>query len=311
MVNVTMPRRPLRLALFTITLLMLGPDPAAAGTWRWPLDGPVHVLRGFDPPAFPWGSGHRGVDLAARANQPVYAAGAGRIGYVGRIAGRGIVTVVHDSRRTTYLPVRATVRRAARVTAGQRIGTVQAGLRHCGTQVCLHWGLLRGAHYLDPLALLRTGPIRLLPLRDGTPTHVPRTTGPVATAQPEPTDVPSRATPDPRESDGVSLTGAALAGPGGAGLAVVALLLAGRAIRHRPVRRAAHRVATMVRRPGGTGPGAPSPHAPAAGRAALLARLRPRRAYRHRTARAAASNIIDLTAERRRRRPPRRPDEPA
>jgi hypothetical protein len=29
--------------------------------------------------------------------------------------------------------------------------------------VCLHWGLLRGATYLNPLTLVGAGPIRLLP----------------------------------------------------------------------------------------------------------------------------------------------------
>jgi murein DD-endopeptidase MepM/ murein hydrolase activator NlpD len=73
--------------------------------------------------------------------------------------------------RTTYEPVRATVREGERVAAGQVVGTV-AGAgpapSHCGGG-CLHWGLLRGGAYLDPLLLLppwllNTGPSRLLPV---------------------------------------------------------------------------------------------------------------------------------------------------
>jgi len=32
---------------------------------------------------------------------------------------------------------------------------------------CLHWGLLQGDVYLDPLALLGLGRVRLLPLKAG------------------------------------------------------------------------------------------------------------------------------------------------
>ncbi|MCG7207085.1 M23 family peptidase, partial [Streptomyces arenae] len=40
---------------------------------------------------------------------------------------------------------------------------------HCGAGACVHWGLLRGETYLDPLLLLppwllNRGPSRLLPV---------------------------------------------------------------------------------------------------------------------------------------------------
>jgi hypothetical protein len=53
-----------------------------------------------------------------------------------------------------------------RVTSGARIGTVEDGPRHC-PETCLHWGLLRGDVYLDPLTLLGPRPVRLLPLAGG------------------------------------------------------------------------------------------------------------------------------------------------
>jgi hypothetical protein len=49
------------------------------------------------------------------------------------------------------------------VAAGARIGVVEDVLGHCGQESCLHWGLLRGDSYLDPLWLLGLGPVRLLP----------------------------------------------------------------------------------------------------------------------------------------------------
>ncbi|MCO6011702.1 hypothetical protein NE236_42830, partial [Actinoallomurus purpureus] len=79
------------------------------------------------------------------------------------LAGRGVVTITHGPVRTTYLPVRPSVLAGQTVAAGARIGVVEAVLGHCGQESCLHWGLLRGDAYLDPLSLLGLGPVRLLP----------------------------------------------------------------------------------------------------------------------------------------------------
>ena len=49
------------------------------------------------------------------------------------------------------------------VTAGQRIGTLEATAGHCGPRGCLHLGARRGETYLDPLPLLAGGRIILLP----------------------------------------------------------------------------------------------------------------------------------------------------
>ena len=103
------------------------------------------------------------MDLATRPGQPVYAAGPGRVGLAGDLAGRGVVTVIHGGLRTTYLPVRPSVRAGRMVTAGARIGVVDDAPGHCGPSSCLHWGLLRGVSYLDPLTLLGLGHVRLLP----------------------------------------------------------------------------------------------------------------------------------------------------
>lgn len=143
----------------------------------WPVAGeggsprPV-VVHGWRPPPTPWAAGHRGVDLATRAGRPVRAAGAGRVSFAGPVAGRGVVATELSGTgdpplRTTYEPVRASVHKGERVRAGDVVGTVQPGRFHCGT-ACLHWGLLRGDRYLNPLSLLpphmlRGGPARLLP----------------------------------------------------------------------------------------------------------------------------------------------------
>ena len=88
--------------------------------------------------------------------------------YAGRIAGRGVVSVAHaGGLRTTYEPVdvEATLRAGHPVTAGEAIGVLAAGHPGCAADACLHWGLRSGDVYLDPLALLGLGRVRLLPLQ--------------------------------------------------------------------------------------------------------------------------------------------------
>lgn len=138
-----------------------GPSPDRAS---WPLDPVPRVVAGFDPPSVPWGPGHRGVDLAGHPGARVHAALAGTVGFAGTVAGRGVVVVDHGGRRTTYQPVAATVHTGDRVAAGDRLGLLRLFGSHCLPRACLHWGLLVGEDYRDPLSLVRAGPVRLLPL---------------------------------------------------------------------------------------------------------------------------------------------------
>lgn len=131
----------------------------------WPLAPRPEVVRPFDPPDSEYGPGHRGVDLAAAAGQPVSAAAAGRVVYAGDLAGRGVVSIEHaGGLRTTYEPLSPQVKQGERVTAGERIGTVARGHDGCTAEACLHWGLRRSEQYLDPLtAVASAGPLRLKP----------------------------------------------------------------------------------------------------------------------------------------------------
>ncbi|MFI5931291.1 M23 family metallopeptidase [Actinoplanes sp. NPDC051494] len=152
----TMPDMNLLLSL----VLLPGP-----GGFVAPVEPPA-VTRRFDPPAHRWLPGHRGVDLAAPASVPIRAAGAGTVVFAGTIAGRGVVSVAHaGGLRTTYEPLTlGSVRVGETVAAGQRIGTLTPGHAGCPGPACLHWGLRRGRDYLDPLALLGAGRVRLLPV---------------------------------------------------------------------------------------------------------------------------------------------------
>ena len=142
----------------------LASEPAPArGTW--PLAPVPSIARPFDRPDQQWSAGHRGADLFGRPGQPVRAALAGTVSYVGRIAGRGIVTVDHGRVRTTYQPVAAVVSRGEQVREGQMIGRLLLAGSHCSPVACLHWGLIRGETYLDPLTLVGAvpRPVRLYP----------------------------------------------------------------------------------------------------------------------------------------------------
>ncbi|MGB0099328.1 MAG: M23 family metallopeptidase [Nocardioides sp.] len=158
-----------RLALL-LTALIIGCCPSPAGAADadpvgvWPLVPEPEVVHGFDPPADPWGAGHRGVDLIGSPGQPVRAALPGRVSWAGSLAGRGVVVVDHGATRTTYEPVGPSVEVGTSVAAGDRIGRLQSVGSHCWPRSCLHWGWLEGETYLDPLRLVGAGSVRLLPL---------------------------------------------------------------------------------------------------------------------------------------------------
>lgn len=138
--------------------------------WTWPLDDPApQVVREFHAPDEPWSAGHRGVDLASSPGALVRASGAGTVSYAGLIAGVGVVAVSHGAVRTTYQPVVPRVSVGQAVEVGDVLGAVTSAGSHCPPDPCLHWGLIQGATYLDPLRLVTgAGPPRLLPLGDDT-----------------------------------------------------------------------------------------------------------------------------------------------
>ncbi|MCW2544703.1 MAG: Peptidase [Frankiales bacterium] len=235
------------LAAMAIGFLVLGGPtaPAAAAPrpgFGWPLAGMPRVERAFSPPASAYGPGHRGVDLSASWGTPVLSAGPGRVAYAGLLAGRGVVTVVHEGGlRTTYEPVDATVRVGQLVVHGSVLGRLSVGHASCRRVVCLHWGLLRGSVYLDPLGLVVGGPVRLLPVGARGPTGIAAGTAagvPLSGLRRMRTLVPVAEIPPADRSVGGRLVGVAGATGAVAGGAVLGLMALRRQdARSRPLRR--------------------------------------------------------------------------
>ncbi|WP_226344623.1 murein hydrolase activator EnvC family protein [Agilicoccus flavus] len=149
-----------------------GPTPprpaAASGRWSWPVTatsgGPPRVLRRFDPPAQRWSAGHRGVDLAAAPGAPVRAPADGVVAFAGVVAGRGVLSIDHaDGLRSTFEPVVADVPAGRAVRRGDVVGRVAAAPAHGVAGSSVHVGARRGRDYVDPLLLLGTVEIVLLP----------------------------------------------------------------------------------------------------------------------------------------------------
>ncbi|MET0447949.1 MAG: peptidoglycan DD-metalloendopeptidase family protein [Aeromicrobium sp.] len=163
-----------RLIIALTVLLVLRPtvSSAAPGGWSWPLDE-HEVGRRFDPPADPYGAGHRGVDLEADVGDVVRAVAAGRVTFAGPVGGIPVVTIDHGGERSTYQPVAARVRVGDAVTARQVIGTLLGAHSHCAG-ACLHLGRLAGDDYLDPMDLLGGSRFRLIS-PDGEPPPPPPT----------------------------------------------------------------------------------------------------------------------------------------
>ena len=131
---------------------------AATGGWSWPIVGPV--VRPYDPPEDPYGTGHRGIDIGAPVGTPVLAVDAGTVTFAGPVGGQLFVTVDHGGGlSSTYSWLSAVeVRRGQIVARGARLGL--SGVGHPGaTTPHLHLGAKQDGAYVDPMALLGPPPV--------------------------------------------------------------------------------------------------------------------------------------------------------
>lgn len=119
--------------------------PSRAAGQAVPYQPPVlaPITDHFREPAHPYGPGNRGIDYATVPGTPVRAAAPGRVTFVGAVAGRLVVVLLHaDGLRTTYDGLATiAVAQADDVGGGVALGTASAHL---------HFGVRDGTTYLDP-----------------------------------------------------------------------------------------------------------------------------------------------------------------
>jgi murein DD-endopeptidase MepM/ murein hydrolase activator NlpD len=133
-------------------LVFPAPPVSAGDAWVRPVAG--RVVRAFRAPLTRYGSGHLGVDLAARPGTPVRAAGAGTVVFAGVVADARHVVVLHaGGLRTSYSFLASIrVRRGETVRGGQVLGTTGGRGEHHDAGV-LHLGLRVGGTFVDPMRL--------------------------------------------------------------------------------------------------------------------------------------------------------------
>ncbi len=98
------------------------PDVTTAGNYLAPVEGVI--TDPFRAPAHPYGPGNRGIEYDTEPGAAVRAAQAGRVAFVGAVAGRLVVALAHaDGRRSTYTGMAGvSVTPGLAVTSGQRSG---------------------------------------------------------------------------------------------------------------------------------------------------------------------------------------------
>ena len=131
------------------------------------MTGPI--VRGYDPPDSPYGSGHRGIDIAAAMAPSCSRPTAGVVTFAGKVGGRLFLTIDHGGGVTSTCSwlTSVLVRKNDRVTRDQPVATT--GWGHTDLTVAhLHFGVRLDGAYVDPLAYLGAPSvstmIRLAPL---------------------------------------------------------------------------------------------------------------------------------------------------
>ena len=159
-------RRPC-VALVVLVSIVAAAPARATGSWIWPVTGPV--IRGFDTPSTLYGSGHRGIDIAAPVGTTVRAPAPGVVSFAGNVGGHLFVTINHGGGllSTCSFLSALLVRKGDTVSAGQAIAL--SGTGHPGdTTPNLHVGVRLSGQYVDPLDYLGAASvvdlIRLAPL---------------------------------------------------------------------------------------------------------------------------------------------------
>lgn len=121
--------------------------------WVWPVPPPHSISRGFQAPATRYSAGHRGIDIAAGAGEPISAPTNAVVHFSGRVVDRPVLTLeTSDGLLISMEPVDSSVPSGALVAKGDVIATSARG-GHCDA-ACVHLGVRRDGEYVNPLLFL-------------------------------------------------------------------------------------------------------------------------------------------------------------
>ena len=167
-------------AAASVLKVRFAPLPASSGglsindrIWHWPVR-PAVVESVFRQPNSDWGTGHRGIDLAAVPAAPLLAPTNGRVAFAGQVFGRPVVTLLTGQGLTlefepACLPEPPALNKTSAVglaaelvlpliRVGQQVAPGQpfaifcpdALVTHCQV-ACVHWGVrTQQGGYLSP-----------------------------------------------------------------------------------------------------------------------------------------------------------------
>ena len=149
------------------------PALAEAPRWSWPVASPHHIERPYLAPATPYGTGHRGIDIAAGEGAQIRAPAGGTVAYVGVVVDRAVITIDHGGGwKSSYEPVSpadASLGVGTQLAEGEVFGVRSRSHGTCGA--CIHLGVRLHGEYVSPLLLLSSpAPSVLLPMDGGWPT---------------------------------------------------------------------------------------------------------------------------------------------
>ena len=119
---------------------------------------PWQVIHPFMQPLTDYGSGHRGVDVAARSGKAIFAPFSGRISWVGWVGTRRTIALTSFSGLVFEAePACSKLGRGDDVIGGKPFARVCGSVgytSHCAPTLCAHLGIRNSAGYFSIEALL-------------------------------------------------------------------------------------------------------------------------------------------------------------
>ena len=144
---------------------------AVAGTRPTRPLKPWTIIHPFSQPLTKYGTGHRGIDVTARAGQILRSPFSGRISWSGWVGSRNTLAV---GSRTGLVfeaePICSKLLAGVSVARGMPIGRVCSSSSyrsHCGVQLCVHLGLRDASGYFSLEQLFGDLPPSRLAFADG------------------------------------------------------------------------------------------------------------------------------------------------